>query len=391
MFQRDKAKDYIQKYWKSITRENREDTGTLIGLPFPYLVPSNEEMFQELYYLDSYFISLGLLDSPLEDFIIHITEDLASLIGRFGFIPNASRYYFTSRSQPPVFSRMVWLSYRVKEKRKDPDKIDFLSRMIQTAEVEYHTAWMSEKLPHPRKVYKGLSRYFDINYLDILAGCESGWDHSTRCEDKWLDYLPVDLNSILYIIEMDIARAKDLLGKPDEAETWREKAEARQRTMTELMWDPEMELFSDYNWKTRQRLFHPSLAAFYPLWAGLANREQAESMVTKWLPKFLHPGGLVTSLEPKAERQWAYPNGWAPLQWITDAGLERYGFSEEAGEIRRRWCHTCEYQFEKTGAFWEKYNVVDPDADVEPGLYGQIKGFGWSNSVYLDFIKRLDG
>ena len=39
-------------------------------------------------------------------------------------------------------------------------------------------------------------------------------------------------------------------------------------------------------------------------------------------------------------RQWAYPNGWAPLQWIVVSGLEQYGFHAEAQVVRRWWCDT---------------------------------------------------
>ena len=74
----------------------------------------------------------------------------------------------------------------------------------------------------------GLSRYFDINYLDSLASCESGWDHSTRCDDRWLQHLPVDLNAILYAREMDFARGRpDAWAWPRGERYWRDRAAAR--------------------------------------------------------------------------------------------------------------------------------------------------------------------
>ncbi len=45
--------DYIDSYWPRIIRENKAEHGTLIGLPYPYVVPSDSEMFQEMYYWDS--------------------------------------------------------------------------------------------------------------------------------------------------------------------------------------------------------------------------------------------------------------------------------------------------------------------------------------------------
>src|SRR5690606_34239883 len=134
----------------------------------------------------------------------------------------------------------------------------------------------------------------------------------------------------------------------------------------------------------------PSLAGFYPLWAGVATQEQADRAVAQWLPRFEQRGGLVTSLDSREGRQWAWPNGWAPLQFIAVDGLARYAFVEEAQRIRERWCDLCATMFERTGVLWEKYNVVDPDAEAEAGLYGHVTGFGWTNGVLVDFVRKLD-
>ena len=114
-------------------------------------------------------------------------------------------------------------------------------------------------------------------------------------------------------------------------------------------------------------------------------------MVADWLPRFERPGGLVTSLDERAGRQWAAPNGWAPLQWLVTAGLDRYGYHAEASRIRRRWCDHCARVFAATGTMWEKYNVVDTEYRAEGGLYGSVTGFGWSNAVFADFARKLGG
>jgi alpha,alpha-trehalase len=278
----------------------------------------------------------------------------------------------------------------VKQARGDADAQGWLARMAALAEQEHDTVWLGVQQPHHRQVYRGLSRYFDINYLDILASCESGWDHSTRCNEKWLDHLPVDLNSILYVCENDLAEFAQTLGEADKVAHWREQAERRRQTMQQLMWDEQEGFFYDYDWRAERINLHASLAGFYPLWAGLATQDQAERIAEQWLPKFMQPGGLVTTLQSSPDKQWAWPNGWAPLQWLVVAGLDRYGFRHEAQEARTRWCENCARVFEQTGAFWEKYDVVAPDAArAEGGVYGMVKGFGWSNAVFVDFVRRL--
>lgn len=377
---------YIEGLWPQLIRSNLHDTGTLIGLPRPYPVPraspTGSGMFQEMYYWDSYFISLGLIGTPQAQVIVDVAENFAALIERFGLIPNGSRFYFLSRSQPPFFTQQVQLARAL-----NPDHA-WLARMLALAEQEHQTVWMGTEQPHHRCVHRGLSRYFDINYLDILASCESGWDHSTRCNDRWLEHLPVDLNSILYVRERDMAEFGAELGDEQRAAYWRKRAAERLATMQELMWDEHAGFFFDYDYHAGRLNPHLSLAGFYPLWAGIATPAQAARVVASHLPAFLQPGGLVTTMVSEHGKQWAWPNGWAPLQWIVVAGLERYGFRAEAREVRLRWLATCANQFEHTGAFWEKYNVVDPSAVIEPGMYGQLQGFGWTNAVFADFVRQ---
>ncbi len=395
------ALEYITGFWDRLIRFHPHDTGTLIGLPRPYLVPATDParpLFQEMYYWDSYFTSLGVVGTPHEWLVLDMTENMAAMVARFGFIPNGNRYYFTSRSQPPFFTMMIRLAHGLKAARGDADADEYLRHMMRLAVREHETCWLGEKHPHERRKYRGLSRYHDINYSDFLASCESGWDHSTRCDGdrpgtesgRWMDFVPVCLNSILYAREADFAWALGQLGAADESRYWREQAEERARTVRELMWDAEKGFFFDFEWKREERCRVLSLAGFYPLWAGIATQAQADEMVARWLPRFLLPGGLVTSLDPFPGRQWAYPNGWAPLQWLAASGLDRYGFHAEADEVRRRWCDACAHGFALLGTMLEKYNVAEPHREPEHGVYGLVEGFGWTNGVFVDFVRKLE-
>jgi alpha,alpha-trehalase len=404
---------YVSDYWPQLIRNNPPaavDDGTLIGLPRPYLIPSQRE-FAEMYYWDSYFMCIGLVDTEHEGLVLDVVENCAYLIDRLGFIPNASRYYYTSRSQPPFFTALMRLGYNIKEKRGDSDLLEYLERMRKLAAREHEVAWLGQEHRHERLVHRGLSRYRDVNANDFNASCESGWDHSTRCDGRnpnrdsgrWLSFLPVCLNSILYAREKDLQWAADILGDRHDADRWREKAEARAATMHELMWNEEFKFYYDYQYQGERTQIdvHETLAGFYPMWAGLATRPQAQNMVRHWLPKFLFPGGLATSLpdpaSPPSNRQWAFPNGWAPLQWIVVSGLERYGFTHEAHVVRRWWCDNCAYVFRNgTGAdgfgrgmLIEKYGVAYVGQLPVPGLYGTGVGFGWSNAVFVDFARSL--
>jgi alpha,alpha-trehalase len=121
----------------------------------------------------------------------------------------------------------------------------------------------------------------------------------------------------------------------------------------------------------------------------VATRPQAKRIMADWYPQFLRRGGLVTSLRSRKGRQWASPNGWAPLQWIAVEGMRAYGFVDEANEVMRRWCDATARVYDATGNMWEKLNVVSASEKSEGGLYGALTGFGWSNAVFAVFARAL--
>lgn len=64
-------------------RENKHDNGTLIGLPYKYTVPSAESL-NELYYWDTFFTNIGLIEMGMEglakdnvDNILYLVKDSA--------------------------------------------------------------------------------------------------------------------------------------------------------------------------------------------------------------------------------------------------------------------------------------------------------------------------
>jgi alpha,alpha-trehalase len=383
---------HIEQKWNDLTMSQPIDDGTLLGLPYPFVVPSikNESgfAFQEMYYWDSYFIVRGLLASDHDELAAGMLENLIFMARRYGIIPNASRTYFTSRSQPPLLTSFIFDIYE----KQDKDA-HWLIERLKVAEKEYRNVWTTNSHPNWRNVFEGLSRYYDINVLNHLAEAESGWDMNTRFQGNCLSYIPIDLNCLLYKYETDFARGAEIAGDEDTAALWREHAKKRAETVTKHLWDDEQGFFFDLDYITQRRSPVWSLASFYALWSGLATQEQAERMVAK-LPDFMHVGGLTTSKEPDEwmgdiPTQWAYPNGWAPLHWIVVNGLGTYGYKEQAQLVARTWLLNNLEHFEQNGVFREAYNVVNPEMPPKPGLYPPQLGFGWTNGVFIDLAKKF--
>lgn len=393
------ARNYIRDYWPNLERFHPKDDESLIGLPRPYLVPSHAEGhefdYNELYYWDSYFMVQGMYDEKHKELVSGILENLLYEFKRFKIVPNGSRLYYTSRSQPPFLTSFIFEVYQA----FDPGK-NWLRAAIAIAKEEYQIVWMGTRKPNARQVYRGLSRYYDFNYLHDIAETESGWDMTPRFARKALNYVPVDLNALLYKYETDFARAARLFDNKREAARWDQAADTRKTVMNELMWDNVRGLYYDYNFVKEKRGNISSLAAYYPLWAGMVSDTQAAAMV-RALRRFENKGGLATTdALPVGQvvlggmpTQWAYPNGWAPLHLLIVKGLERYGYHNDARRIATKWLKTNLYWFDAHSEFLEKYNVVSPEKPPVKGIYPSQTGFGWTNAVFellcQDYIDRL--
>lgn len=394
------ARKYISGYWKNLERYHPENQDSLFGLPHPYLVPAFEEGhefdFNEMYYWDSYFMVQGMYAAPYKELVTGILDNLIYTFKTQKIIPNASRMYLTGRSQPPFLTSFIWEVYDTFGMSKE-----WLKDAMMTAEAEYKTVWMGTRKPNHRLVFEGLSRYYDTNYLHDLAEAESGWDMTPRFNRKALNYLPVDLNALLYKYETDFARYYDFIKKPEEAATWRKAAKQRAEAMQKYMWDKGRNLFYDYDYKHRKKGNIGSLAGFYPLWAGMVDGAQASKMV-KALRRFEERGGLSTTestildqlvpgqlIQIGMPTQWAHPNGWAPLHFIIIKGLQRYGYHDDAKRIAMKWLRTNLNWFNKHHVFLEKYNVVDPTKPPMKGVYPSMTGFGWTNAVFERFCQEF--
>ena len=98
---------HIRALWPLLTRKADvpDPRSSLIPLPEPYVVPGGR--FREVYYWDSYFTMLGLVESGRTDLVQDMLDNFAHLVQTIGHVPNGNRTYYLGRSQPPYFAAMV--------------------------------------------------------------------------------------------------------------------------------------------------------------------------------------------------------------------------------------------------------------------------------------------
>ena len=438
----DDVSAHIKKLWKVLRRDPDKvvEGSSLLALPYPYIVPGGR--FREIYYWDSYFTMLGLKESGEIEMIENMVKNFAFLINTYGHIPNGNRTYYLGRSQPPFFAAMVNLLAEVKG-----DSI--YKQFLQALEKEYRF-WMegSAKLV-PGQAYRRvvklkdgtiLNRYWDDStsprqesykedietaeeavrhfitvalfrdaahqkkatddlrrkmYRHLRAGAESGIDFSSRWFDDGqnlstihtTDFIPPDLNALLYNLEMTIAKAK--MKQRDEifSNEFRKKANNRLKAIQKYCYNSSIGYYTDYDFVKMQKSNSVTPGGMYPFFFFESGHDvtMINRMAAVVRARLLKDGGIVTS-EKNTGQQWDAPNGWPPLVWMTVGGLEKTGQKDLAKEIGHRWISLNVKVYRQTGKLMEKYDVEDTRKLAGGGEYPSQDGFGWTNGVLLRLI-----
>ena len=409
----------------------------------PFVVPGGR--FNEMYGWDSYFESIGLNLDGRTDLTRAMADNFQYQIRHYGKILNANRSYYLTRTQPPFYSSQIREVYELEN-----DKA-WLADHLRTAIEEYETVWM---VPGKRLTEIGLNRFLaeglgitpeaeeghydavlrpyaaqedmglesfieayeqgavtnpelDQYFVHDRTVRESGHDTSYRIEGHCADLVLVELNAMLYKYETDFAHliktefddVFECSGRVYSSAYFKDKAERRKSLVDQYLWDKESGMFLDYDLTKAERKPFVSATALVPLWCGLASPEQAKSLVETVLPRLKEKGGLASCdevsrgqiSEDRPQRQWDYPNGWAPHQMMIWQGLIRYGFKDQARELIYRWLFMITRNaVDYNGTIPEKYDVVAATHKVF-AEYGNVgtefeyitqEGFGWMNASF---------
>jgi alpha,alpha-trehalase len=463
----------------------------------PFVVPGGR--FNEMYGWDSYFILRGLVADERLDLARGLVENAAYVIEHYGATLNANRTYYLTRSQPPFFASMVRSLWEALPRaERDPQ---WLARMLRAALGEYlaiwgepprrsalcagdgpartcldHYAGLGRGQPpevepgHFDWLWQGLGRSLEQSYAsgtlerrDLVGELDTAFKHD-RCMresghdttyrffwaasgsdsppvNRCADVLSVDLNSLLYKYEVDMAFLQGELGTPLEMRAARGPDAAPSQRPEPLSAPPagvwcararnRFELMKKYLWSARDGLFYDALlepggatrtgyvsaTTLYPLYAtseacgtsssvsSLLRPEERSLLVTNALARLEAPGGLLASdrssrdrFSTQDDRQWDYPNGWAPHQMLAWYGLEAHGFRQDAERLISSWLFTIASNvIDHNGTIPEKYDVMRRTHAVF-AEYGNVgtdfdyitrEGFGWMNASFEVGLARL--
>ncbi len=414
--------EHIELSWELLTKKTPTPEGSLIHLPYPYIIHGGE--FNEFNYWHTYFSMLGLRQFGEEELFEYQVKNTAYLIRTFGFVPEGNRTYYLSRSQPPVFSLMVQL---LAEFKGDSIFIKYLPEL----EKEY-AFWMcgksklSVRSPALKRVVllnNGiiLNRYWDnipvprpealfediefarrspepdsTDYRNIRAAHESGWGFSSRWLNdpkkpetlETINILPVDLNCLLFNLEKTLAKAHKLNGNKKKEKVYLTFAKKRKKAIEKYFWNADTGFYTDYNWVKKKNTASGYLAGVFPLFVSISTKKHAHIIAEKLENQFLFDGGVVTSIINSGQLG-DFPYGYAHLQYVTIASLNNYGFSDLSDKIMQRWISLNNLNFKKYGTLAEKYNVVTPGKVENKSVFSPCKReYGSVNGILIRFLTR---
>jgi neutral trehalase len=444
----------------------------LSGVPF--ILPGGGA--EQLNGWHSYFILLGLLQDGRLEPARDLVENLVYSVEHYQATLSANRSYYLGRSEPPYLGSMVralWEATPAPE--RDPR---WLQRALDAAVSEYRKLWTrsprqltslcqgegdgrvclsrypgngsgqpAEAPPGSFEwLWQGLGRSLEASYVsgqlaqrDLSAELERAF-RNERCMResgheatyRWFwptqpgsssgpavnrcaDMVSVDLNSLLYKSEVDIARLEAELSH--DPKLWCTRAARRFALMKRHLWSARDGLFYDAFLAPTGPILtgYVSATSLYPLWATAEacepngsepvtlSAQEKSALVTNALGQLEAPGGLLASARAsrerfpaRADRSWDYPNGWAPHQMLAWRALEAHGFHEDAQRLAFSWLYLLITQvIDYDGSTLDKYDVVERGhaADFNPAsLPGDLAGggFAWTNASFQVGLALLD-
>jgi len=372
------------------------------------------------------------------------------MIRQTGMIPNGFRSYYLNRSQPPMFTSMVYIMYQhtksmdiireflpaVKSEllfwRSGERSLKVLNPNDPSSQItvtRYHSSWTNPRPESFREDLETFSKFKDemgpswdalpaeekeemrkMLFTDICAAAESGWDFSSR----WLDesnslssirttkVLPVDLNALLLKSEYLLSEMAKVVGDKEIQGQFSEFYQERLEALDNIFWDDARSKWRDVIVDNDNT---PACCGFareedyasdwVPLWcmSHLADsRTESFTRATASLKnsKINAVGGIAAS-SVYTGQQWDWPNVWPPLQYFLAEGFRSMKGNLESMElsdsIEERYLDSCKIAWKARATLPEKFDCEMSGGLGFGGEYECVQGFGWTTGLALHWSR----
>jgi len=227
--------------------------------------------------------------------------------------------------------------------------------------------------------------WFGKNDLDQNGLAEYHHPYSSGLDDSplWDEGMPVespDLNTYLCLQEEALGRMAGVIGAPEEARRWEQRAQGVADRMLEHMWDPAAGLFWAYQPAARKRIEVRTPFSLFPLMTGRLPAEVNQRLVAHLMDEHefwpRYPVPTVALDDPKYDSltMWRGPT-WVNVNYLLIEGLQRAGFGPLASELRRR-------SLDMMLGDKDIYEYYQPETGDGPPRAAST--FGWSSALFIE-------
>jgi hypothetical protein len=146
------------------------------------------------------------------------------------------------------------------------------------------------------------------------------------------------------------------------------------------LWDEDTGMFYNRNFIKHDMIIEPTIASLMPLYSGVISHAKAKRIVelmrnpNQYGTKFGVPTVPVSSADFDDRRYWQGPV-WLNTNWLLIDGLRRYGFEEEANNLR-----SVSLELVSRSGTHEYFSPLD-------GYGAGIEPFSWTAALTIDLIK----
>ncbi len=380
-------------FWMTLYQASRHRLYTPAGRRWIFPRPSGGRDHWTIFEWDSFFNALEL-SVESSKYARDVLRSVLQTQYENGNIPNWRGRFNGSpdRSQPPVGAFCV---LKVFQKTGDMELLTYAYPYLK----KWHAFWTAPKDGHPRRDGNrdGLLEWGSDT--DLIAENVPPWEEGVpgRQRAMWesgQDDLPnwdearfnentetltmncVDLNSLYALDAYCMAQIANIMKNRRDYQAYMREYTRMKGLINSELWDETEGFYFDRHWDGTFS-YRKAASNFYPLIAGIPDKERADRILTHLMDESEFWGEYVIPTISRDDPAFSQPSQqywrgtiWPPTNYLVYQGLKAYGYDAVASEFASR-------SSELFMRSWENFQICPENYDSRTGEAGGQRYQSW--------------